>query len=118
MATSQALDELLAADEPAREAVALVPENDEMVLDNGGNFDVAKTDLYRAEIGQAPVDSQSNREQQPADVLPEHGQHPDAVHRGQRPYQSGSRPIYALKPPNCSSNSAAKFLCWRMNLYT
>jgi hypothetical protein len=59
MATSQALDELLAAaNQPAR--VALVPENDEMVLDNGGNFDVAKTDLYRAEIGQAPVDSQSD----------------------------------------------------------
>jgi len=59
MATSQALDELLAAaNQPAR--VALVPENDGMVLDNGGNFDVAKTDLYRAEIGQAPVDSQTN----------------------------------------------------------
>ena len=64
MATSQALDELLAAaNQPAR--VALVPENDEMVLDNGGNFDVAKTDLYRAEIGQAPVDSQSNASSSP-----------------------------------------------------
>jgi hypothetical protein len=64
MATSQALDELLAAaNQPAR--VALVPENDEMVLDNGGNFDVAKTDLYRAEIGQAPVDSQSDASSSP-----------------------------------------------------
>ena len=64
MATSQALDELLAAaNQPAR--VALVPENDEMVLDNGGNFDLAKTDLYRAEIGQAPVDSQSNASSSP-----------------------------------------------------
>jgi hypothetical protein len=64
MATSQALDELLAAaNQPAR--VALVPENDEMVLDNGGNFDMAKTDLYRAEIGQAPVDSQSNASSSP-----------------------------------------------------
>jgi hypothetical protein len=64
MATSQALDELLAAaNQPAR--VALVPENDAMVLDNGGNTDVAKTDLYRAEIGQAPVDSQSNASSSP-----------------------------------------------------
>ena len=64
MATSQALDELLAArNQPAN--VALVPENDEMVLDNGGQFDVAKTDLYRAEIGQAPVDSQTDASSSP-----------------------------------------------------
>jgi hypothetical protein len=64
MATSQALDELLAAsNQPAR--VALVPENDEMVLDNGGQFDLAKTDLYRAEIGQAPVDSQTDASSSP-----------------------------------------------------
>ena len=64
MATSQALDELLAARNQPADA-ALVPENDEMVLDNGGNIDVAKTDLYRAEIGQAPVDSQSNASSSP-----------------------------------------------------
>jgi hypothetical protein len=64
MATSQALDELLAAgNQPTR--AALVPENDPMVLDNGGNFDMAKTDLYRAEIGQAPVDSQTNTSSSP-----------------------------------------------------
>jgi hypothetical protein len=64
MATSQALDELLAAgNQPA--IAALVPENDPMVLDNGGNFDVAKTNLYRAEIGQAPVDSQNNASSSP-----------------------------------------------------
>jgi hypothetical protein len=64
MATSQALDELLAArNQPAR--AALIPENDGMVLDNGGNWDAAKTDLYRAEIGQAPVDSQTNTSSSP-----------------------------------------------------
>jgi hypothetical protein len=64
MATSQALDELLAAaNQPAR--TALVPENDEMVVDNGGNLDVAKTDLYRAEIGQAPVGSQTDASSTP-----------------------------------------------------
>ena len=64
MATSQALDELLAARNQPKNA-ALVPENDEMVLDNGGNVDQAKTDLYRSEIGQAPVDSQTDMSSSP-----------------------------------------------------
>jgi hypothetical protein len=65
MATSQALDELLAARNQPKDA-ALIPENDGMVLDNGGSWDVAKTDLYRAQIGQAPVDSQTNASSSPA----------------------------------------------------
>src|ERR1700689_2786787 len=64
MTTSQALDELLAAaNQPAN--VALVPENDEMVLGVGVSFDTPKTDLYRAEIGQAPVDSQTDASSSP-----------------------------------------------------
>ena len=62
--TSQALDELLAArNEPPNPA--LVPENDGMVLDRAGQFDQAKTDLYRSEIGQAPVGSQTNSSSSP-----------------------------------------------------
>ena len=57
--SSQALDELLsAAHQPKIEA--LVPENDEMVLNGDDQFDAAKTDLYRSELGQAPVDAQTN----------------------------------------------------------
>ena len=64
LTTSQALDELLAArNEPSN--MALVPENDEMVVDLGGGFDVAKTDLYRSEIGQAPVDGQNDASSSP-----------------------------------------------------
>jgi hypothetical protein len=63
-ATSQALDELLANRNQPRVA-ALVPENDEMVLDNNGNLDPAKTNLYRAEIGQAPINAQNNRTSSP-----------------------------------------------------
>jgi hypothetical protein len=63
--SSQALDELLAArNQPA--IAALVPENDEMVLNNDGTFDAAKTDMYRAEVGQAPVDGSTNRTSGPA----------------------------------------------------
>ena len=64
MATSQALDELLAARNPPARA-ALVPENDAMVLGLGGSWDAAKTDLYRAEIGQAPVDGQTDANSSP-----------------------------------------------------
>jgi hypothetical protein len=53
-ATSQALDEIQAARSQPR-TVALVPENDEMVLDANGQLDPAKTNLYRAELGQPPI---------------------------------------------------------------
>ena len=63
-ATSQALDELLAARYQPRIA-ALVPENDEMTLDANGQLDPAKTNLYRSEVGQAPINAQNNRNDSP-----------------------------------------------------
>jgi hypothetical protein len=63
--SSQALDELLASKNQPRMA-ALVPENDEMVLDGNDQFDVAKTDMYRAEVGQPPVSNQNNQTSSPA----------------------------------------------------
>ncbi len=63
--SSQAMDELLSAAHQPRIA-ALVPENDEMVLDGANQFDAAKTDLYREELGQAPIDSQNNQTSSPA----------------------------------------------------
>jgi hypothetical protein len=63
--SSQALDELLAEkNEPS--IPALVPENDEMVLNNQGQFDAAKTNLYREELGQTPIDFANNRTSSPA----------------------------------------------------
>ena len=64
LATSQALDELLAARSQPADA-ALVPENDEMVVDNGGQIDQAKTDLYRSEIGQPLVSTQTEASSSP-----------------------------------------------------
>jgi hypothetical protein len=63
--SSQALDELLSARNQPQIA-ALVPENDEMTLDGNGQFDVAKTNLYREEVGQAPVSFQNNQTSSPA----------------------------------------------------
>jgi hypothetical protein len=63
--TSQALNELLAAkNQPA--ITALVPENDEMTLDGNGNFDATKTNMYRAEVGQAPISNQNSQNDSPA----------------------------------------------------
>jgi hypothetical protein len=63
--SSQALDELLAEkNEP--NIRALVPENDEMTLDGQGQFDVAKTNLYRMELGQPLVSFQTNVSSSPA----------------------------------------------------
>ena len=63
--SSQALDELLSARNQPRIA-ALVPENDEMTLAGNGQFDTAKTNLYREEVGQAPVSFQNNQTSSPA----------------------------------------------------
>jgi hypothetical protein len=62
--TSQALDELQAARSQAA-PVALIPENDEMVLVND-KVSVSKTNLYRSEVGQAPVSRSNDRADSPA----------------------------------------------------
>jgi len=64
-ATSQALDELLAARNMPR-VPALVPENNPMTLDANGNLDPAKTNLYRAEVGQPAISPANDRFDSPA----------------------------------------------------
>ena len=58
-AGSQALDEILAGAHPPKIA-ALVPEN-AAVVRGGGTFDAARTDQYRAELGQPPVSDGSDQ---------------------------------------------------------
>ena len=65
MGTSQALDELAAARDQAA-PIGLVPENDEMVLVNNA-FSVAKTNLYRAQIGQPAISAANNADSSPAE---------------------------------------------------
>jgi hypothetical protein len=63
-ASSQALDELsAAANRPA--IPALVPENDEMTLVNNAES-AQKTDVYRRQVGQAPISAANNRFDSPA----------------------------------------------------
>ncbi|HEY0718326.1 MAG TPA: hypothetical protein VGD68_11980, partial [Streptosporangiaceae bacterium] len=64
MGTSQALDEIMAAKDAAA-PVALVPENDEMVLVNNA-ASTTKTNLYRSNVGQAPVSAANDAADSPA----------------------------------------------------
>ena len=63
-ATSQALNELLSAKNQTA-ITALVPENDEMTLTNAA-FDPNKTNLYRSEVGQAPISAANDQQDSPA----------------------------------------------------
>lgn len=65
LTSSQALDELLAEKNPPT-PTALVPENDEMTLNGNGQLSAAKTNLYRAELGQAPISAANNQADSPA----------------------------------------------------
>ena len=62
--TSQALNELSAAKNQLA-PIALVPENDEMALVNNA-FNAQKTNLYRSNVGQAPVSNATNLADSPA----------------------------------------------------
>jgi hypothetical protein len=64
MGTSQALDEIAAAKDAAA-PIALVPENDEMVLVNNA-ASKTKTDLYRANVGQPKVSAANDAADSPA----------------------------------------------------
>jgi len=64
-ASSQALDEIL-ADAYQPKIAALAPENDEMLRSGQGQFDAAKTDVYREELGQAPVSAATDKSSSPA----------------------------------------------------
>jgi hypothetical protein len=63
--SSQALDELL-AQKNVPTLPALVPENDEMVLNGAGDFDAQKDDLYRSELGITPISAANNVTSSPA----------------------------------------------------
>jgi hypothetical protein len=64
MGTSQALDEIMAAKD-ATAPIALVPENDEMVLVNNA-ASTTKTNLYRSNVGQAPISAATDAADSPA----------------------------------------------------
>ena len=76
--TSQALDELLAARNEPRVA-ALVPENDEMVLNASGQPRPGQDQPVPGRGRPAGDQRAERQERQPGELLPEHSQHPDPV---------------------------------------
>jgi hypothetical protein len=62
--TSLALDEILSGAHQPKIA-ALVPESDKVVLTGNGEFDTAKTNMFREELGQAPISNQNNKTSDP-----------------------------------------------------
>jgi hypothetical protein len=109
-ATSQALDELLAAkNRPA--VIALVPENDEMTLDANGDVDAAKTNLYRAEVGQAPISTHNNRSDSPVNYC-------QNLVNIQTPFLSANQSVLATgaTPVPAVGENLLTFLANRLNM--
>ena len=110
MGTSQALDELSAGKSQAA-PVALVPENDEMVRGPGGAFDAAKTDLYREELGQAPIRGSSDETSDPRTYC-------QNIVDIQTPFLAGNRTLLEAgqSPVTAAGDNLLAFMANRLNL--
>ena len=108
MSTSQALDELQATKQAA--PAAYVPENDEMVLVNNAES-VAKTNLYRSEIGQPPVDAATNTSSSPQAFC-------QNMVNLQTPFLSANQTLLATdtSPVPAVGNNLLTFLANRLNM--
>jgi hypothetical protein len=107
--TSQALNELSAA-KNATAPVALVPENDEMTLVNNA-FSVAKTNLYRAQVGQAPISAANNAADSPANYC-------QNMVNIQTPFLSANQTLLATgtSPVPTVGNNLLTFMANRLNM--
>jgi hypothetical protein len=107
--TSQALDELSAIKNQAA-PIALVPENDEMVLVNNA-FSVAKTNLYRAQVGQPPISAANQATDSPANYCQNmvNVQTP-FLQNNQATLATGTSPVPAV------GNNLFTFLANRLNM--
>jgi hypothetical protein len=108
--SSQALDEILAgAYQP--QVAALVPENDEMVRGPGGAFDAAKTDLYREELGQAPIRGSSDETSDPRTYC-------QNIVDIQTPFLAANRALLATgqSPATATGDNLLSFMAVRLNL--
>jgi hypothetical protein len=105
---SQALNELSAAKSQAA-PIALVPENDEMVLVNGA-ISAAKTNLYRSNIGQPPM-SAGNGPSTPANFC-------QNMVNVQTPFLSANQALLATagSPVPAVGNNLLTFLANRLNM--
>ena len=109
MGTSQALDELAAAKNQAA-PIALVPENDEMVLVNNA-FSATKTNLYRSNVGQPPIGNANNQADSPANYC-------QNMVNLQTPFLSNNQALLAtgLTPVPGTGNNLLTFMANRLSM--
>jgi hypothetical protein len=109
--TSQALNELL-AEKPGNQPriAALVPENDEMTLVNAA-FNATKTNLYRSELGQAPISFATNLTSSPANYC-------QNMVNIQTPFIAANQTLLAtgMSPVTAVGNNLFTFLANRLNM--
>jgi hypothetical protein len=107
--SSSALDEILAGAHQPKIA-ALVPENDEMVRGGDGELDAAKTDLFREELGQAPISSQSDKTSDPEMYC-------QNIIDIQTPFLAANRTLLAASqsPASATGDNLLTFLANRLN---
>jgi hypothetical protein len=107
--TSQALNELSAAKNQTA-PIALVPENDEMTLVNNA-FSVTKTNLYRSEVGQAPVSAANDAADSPANYC-------QNMVNIQTPFLNANQALLATgaSPVPAVGNNLLTFLANRLNM--
>jgi hypothetical protein len=107
--TSQALNELSAAKNQTA-PIALVPENDEMTLVNNA-FSVTKTNLYRSEVGQAPVSAANDAADSPANYC-------QNMVNVQTPFLNANQALLATgtSPVPAVGNNLLTFLANRLNM--
>ena len=110
MTSSQALDELL-AEKDAPRLNGLVPENDEMVLNGNGQLDPAKDNLYRSEIGEAPISAANNAVSSPAMYC-------QNMINVQTPFLSANQTLLATgqSPVTATGDNLLTFLANRLNM--
>jgi hypothetical protein len=107
--TSQALNELSAAKNQTA-PIALVPENDEMTLVNNA-FSVTKTNLYRSNVGQAPVSAATDAADSPANYC-------QNMVNIQTPFLNANQALLATgaSPVPAVGNNLLTFLANRLNM--
>jgi hypothetical protein len=108
LGTSQALDEISAQNQAA--PIAYVPENDEMVLVNNA-FSVAKTNLYRVNLGQPPVSAATEATSSPANFC-------QNMVNIQTPFLANNQALLATdtSPVAATGNNLLTFMANRLNM--
>ena len=107
--TSQALDELSAAKNQAA-PIALVPENDEMVLVNNA-FSATKTNLYRSNVGQPAISNTNDQADSPQNFC-------QNMVNVQTPFLSNNQAVLATgtSPVPGTGNNLLTFMANRLSM--